>query len=253
MRLFQLVAFALLASARLAAQVTESPQTVAPGKVLFEVDGIKLSLDRADAAGNVYDAVAVASTIVSSGITRNVDVQFGIDLFLQESFTIRGRKGHHSGLGDVSFRTKWTFWRDDQLGAAVAVIPFIKVPTGSSAVAGKAVEGGFIVPWELNSSQGLHFGAMFEWDMVRNDANNGYDARWLLSGFAEQKLTNAISVYGESTFSARSTGGTNWIADLGAGVLWRWSPRLTLDYELQRGFNRRTSKWTHTWRANWEW
>lgn len=253
MRLPQLVALALLACSPVAAQVTESPQTVAPGKVLFEVDGVRLALDRADAAGNVYDALAVASTIVSAGLTRDVDVQIGADLYLRQSFTIAGRKDHASGVGDVSFRFKWTFWRNDQVGAAAAVIPYVRVPTGSSAVAGQAVEGGFIVPWEMTTPRGLHFGAMFQWDVVRNDADNGYDANWVSALFAEQKLTKAVSLYAETTFTASSTGANRWTGDIGVGALWQVSSRLTLDYELQRGFNHRSPKWTHTWRANWEW
>jgi hypothetical protein len=252
MRLPPLVLLAL-AAAPLAAQVTESPHTIAPGKVRLEVDGVRLSLDRADAAGNTYDATALASTIVSAGLTRDVDIQIGFDLFLRESFTIRGRKDHHSGLGDVSFRTKWTFWRDEQRGAALALLPYIRVPTGSSAVAGKAVTGGLIVPWEMNPSPGLRTGAMFQWDVVRNDADNGYDARWHLSGFVEQTLTSAVSAYAETNFDVRSTGASDWAGQLGAGVLWRVSSRLLLDYELQRGLNRRASKWEHTWRVNWDW
>jgi hypothetical protein len=253
MRIPPLAVLGLMACAPLAAQVTESPHTIAPGKVLVEVDGVRLSLDRADAAGNTYDVTALASTIVSAGLTRNVDLQVGLDFFIRESFTIRGRDDHHSGLGDVSFRTKWTFWRDEKRGAALALLPYVKVPTGSSAVAGKAVEGGLIVPWEMDAGAGLKTGAMFQWDVIRNDADNGYDARWLLSGFVERALSSTISVYGETMFTAQSTGSSNWTGQVGAGVLWRLSSRLVLDYELQRGLNRRAAKWEHTWRANWEW
>jgi hypothetical protein len=150
-------------------------------------------------------------------------------------------------------RSKWTVWRDETLGAAVAVMPFVRLPTGSSAVASKAVEAGFVVPWAMNAGQGLRTGAMFQWDVLRNDADNGYDAHWLLSGFVQQAVTNAISVYAETTLEARSTGASDWSGQIGGGVLWRLSPRLVLDYELQHGLNRRAAKWEHTWRANWEW
>ena len=66
------------------AQVTESPHTIAPGRIRFEMDGIRVSLDRADAAGNMYSATAVASTIVSTGLTDTVDLQAGIDLFVRQ-------------------------------------------------------------------------------------------------------------------------------------------------------------------------
>ncbi len=239
--------------APLAAQVTERPETVEPGKVLVRMDGVKLSLDREDAAGNVYSTVGVAATTVRAGLTRDLDLQVGVDLFLRESFTIRGRKDAHSGLGDLSFRTKWVVWRDGKSGQALAVLPYVKLPTGSSAVASKAVEGGLIVPWATDAGVGVRAGAMLQWDLVRNDADNGYDSHWLVSGFAERALTGTISVYGESTLEVSSAGLSDWAGTVGAGVLWRVSQRLQLDYELQRGLNRHAADWTHTWRANWEW
>jgi hypothetical protein len=243
----------LLLAAPLTAQVTERPETVAPGKVLVRMDGLKLSYDREDAAGNLHSVVGLAATTVRTGLTSDVDLQLGLDLYLRETFTSRGRKDSDSGLGDVSFRLKWAIWRDEKSGQALAVLPYVRLPTGSSAVASKAIEGGIIVPWAMDAGAGVRAGAMLQWDAVRNDADNGYDARWLLTGFAERPLTGTISAYAEATAEARSTGLSDWAGTIGAGVLWRLSSRLQLDYEIQRGLNARASEWTHTWRANWEW
>ncbi|MDO8541166.1 MAG: transporter [Opitutaceae bacterium] len=236
---------------RLPAQVTESPYTVAPGHFLARIDGLKLSLDRADAAGNTHSAVAVASSTLRAGLTQSLDVQIGFDLFLRETLKRGGARDSHSGLGDVSLRTKWTFWRDEQHGAAAALLPYVKLPTGTGSVAGKAVEGGLIIPWAMDTGAGFLAGAMLQWDVVRNDADDGYDGRWYVSAFAQRDLTKAFAVYGETTIDVRSTGFSDWAGTIGAGGLWRFSPNLVFDYELQRGLNDRAAKWTHIWRVNW--
>lgn len=235
----------------LCAQVTETPQTVAPGRFLLRVDGLTLSMDRADAAGNTYSAVGVASSTLRTGLTQNLDLQVGFDLFIRETIKRSGARDSHSGLGDLSLRTKWTFWRDEKLGAAAAVMPYVRFPTGSGAIGSKDIEGGIIVPWAMDAGGGVTAGAMFQWDMIRNDADDGYDGRWYLSGFAQRDLTKNFALYAEATFDVRSTGFSDWAGMIGAGALWRFSDSLKFDYELLRGLNSRASKWTHIWRANW--
>lgn len=247
--IFSLVAF----TASLSAQVTESPHTLAPGKLLLEIDGLKLSYDRADAGGNKYTAVAVASTIFSAGLTSTVDLQVGAELFLKHTYEFRGARDSRSGVGDLFFRAKWTFWRNDQLGAALAVIPYVKVPANSGGVGNDSVEGGFIVPWAMQLGQGFAAGAMFQWDHVRNHDDNGYDAHWHLTGFAQQNFTQAFALYAETTMRFFSTGFSDWTGTLGAGALLRVTKHVQLDYELQRGLNRRATDWTHVFRVNWEW
>jgi hypothetical protein len=247
-----LIVFAAVASPLLA-QVTESPQTVAPGRLLVRMDGLRVSFDRVDAAGKTYSALGVASTTVRAGLTREVDFQVGFDLFLRETLEYRGTRDSDSGLGDLSFRTKWTFWRDEKAGAAAAVMPYVKLPTGTGGVGSEAAEGGVIVPWAMDAWGGVRAGAMFQWDVIRNDADNGYDARWYLSGFAQRELTSAFALYAESTLELSSTGFSNSAGTIGIGALWRLSRGLQLDYELQRGLNHRAAEWTHVWRVNWEW
>lgn len=234
------------------AQVTESPHTIKPGKILFEIDGVRLSFGRADAAGNKVDAVAVASTLVSAGLTERVDLQAGVDLFLRERYEYRGTRDSRSGIGDVALRVKWTFWHDEKRGAA-AIIPYIKLPSGTGGVGSDATTWGVIVPWEQSLGAGVTIGAMAQWDVVRNDAGNGYDSIWTGSAVARRDFTDWLGVYGEAQFAAASTGFDHWEGNVGVGVLWKPSKRLELDYEILRGLNSRASAWTHVWRVNWEW
>ncbi len=242
-----------VALAPLAAQVTESPFTVRPGSLRVEMDGLRLALDREDGTGASYQALAVASTFVTAGLAEAVDVQIGADLFLRERVTYRGARDSASGLGDLSMRMKWTLWRDARAGAALAVMPYVKLPSGSGAVGSDAVEGGVLVPWAAGLPGGIVSGAMFRWDVLRNDAEDGYDSRWLATGYLQRNLTRALALYGEATLQASSTGASDTAGTIGAGALVQVTRRLQLDYELQRGVNRRASAWTHVLRVNWDW
>lgn len=94
----------------LGAQVTEAPQTVEPGKFLVEMDVVSLEGDRtSDTKFNVFE---LATTFISTGLTRNVDIQAGFQFFVRSTYEDRGFSDTHSGVGDLTFRTKWTFWRD---------------------------------------------------------------------------------------------------------------------------------------------
>ncbi len=242
----------VVAAARLSAQVTESPHTIKPGKFLVEVDAIKLSFGRADAAGNKYDGLAVAQGVLSVGLTQTIDLQLGVDFFLRERVEFRGARDSRSGLGDLTFRTKWTFWHDDQLGTA-ALIPHVRMPTGTGGVGSKAVEGGLIIPWATGVGAGITAGAMLHWDLVRNDDDNGYDSRFLVTAFAQRNLTGNLGIYGEAALQAASTGLSDWAGSVGVGATWQLTTSIQLDYEVLRGLNARASDWTHVWRVNWEW
>jgi hypothetical protein len=80
---------ALVLAMPLDAQVTESPFTVAPGRVLVEMDGLRFAVDRD--SGSRFTGLAVASTLLSAGITSYLDVQAGVDLFLKETYRVGGR------------------------------------------------------------------------------------------------------------------------------------------------------------------
>ena len=167
LRVATIAAFAFLA-APAGAQFAESPVTVEPGRFLAEIDGIRLSFDQPDGGGPKVRALAVASTLLTAGLTPRVDIQFGVEFFIRRTIELKGFSDSRSGIGDLYFRTKWNFWRDAATGGAAAVIPYVKVPTANSLGDSKAVQGGIIVPWEIRPSGGFTFGANLAWDLVRD-------------------------------------------------------------------------------------
>jgi hypothetical protein len=74
---------------RLAGQVTETPQTVAPGDLLLRVNAISLGLNPDSPAPNEYRALGVAWPTVSTGITQNLDFELSAQFFLQDTYRWR--------------------------------------------------------------------------------------------------------------------------------------------------------------------
>lgn len=247
-------AVALLAGllSKLGAQVTETPQTIEPGRFLVRMDAISLGFNRDTTEANKYTALGLASTILSTGITSDFDVQLGAQLFLRQTLQYRGTNTTHSGLGDVSLRMKWTFWRDDPHGAAAAIIPYVKVPTHRGGVSNDHVEGGFIVPWAMAVGGGAKAGAMFQWDVLRNDLNNGYDSRWFASGYVQRDFTSMLGVYGETTLAVSSASSSSFAGTIGGGATLALSKNVQWDYGISRGLGGSATDWMHVLRLRWK-
>jgi hypothetical protein len=235
------------------AQFAETPVTVEPGRFLAEIDGIRLSVDRPDGGGPKVTALAVASTLLTAGLTPRVDIQLGAEFYVRRTLELKGFSDSRSGVGDLSFRTKWNFWRDASTGGAAAVIPYVKVPTANSLGGSKALQGGVILPWEIKPSEGFTTGANVAWDLVRNEADNGYDSSFTFNGIAQQEITKTLTTYAEAVFSVTSAGWSLWEGRAGAGLELQVTKHLQLDYEVVRGLNRRATDWEHVFRINWDW
>ena len=235
----------------LRAQVTEVPQAIEPGNFFLRMDAVTVGINHDKLAPAQYTALGLASSILSIGMARDVDVQIGAQFFIRETYQYRGARNTRSGWGDTSFRTKWTFWRDDAAGEALAVIPYVKIPSRVSGIGNNHVEGGFIVPWSKALGPGSAAGAMFQWDVLRNDANNGYDSRWFASGFVRQHIGGGLGAYAETTVELSSASSSSFAGTLGGGLTFDFSKGFQLDYGLSRGLGGRATDWINVLRLRW--
>jgi hypothetical protein len=248
-----LLASVLLAGGRLSAQVTENPMTVAPGHFLLRMDALSVKLEDQDElpVGSRYAAVAAGTTCLTTGLAQNFDLQVGMELFLRSRLKTSGGTSSSSGLGGLYVRPKWTFWSDAGLQALAAVMPYVKLPTHSSGVGRRAAEGGVIVPWSMALDRGYRAGAMAEWALERNDADNGYDSRWGASLVLQGDINRSLGLYTESTVEFTSAGISRTALTLGGGVTMETSRRLQFDFALYAGLTRGAPDWNPIVRLRW--
>jgi hypothetical protein len=234
------------------AQVTESPQTIEPGGVLMRMDAISLGIRPDTAAPNQYKALALGTTLVSAGITDSVDFELGTQLFLRDTFSTTGTDQTQNGIGDVILRPKWTFWKDPSSGQEAAIIPYVMLPTHSSAVGNNSVEGGVILPWSRDVAAGLKAEAMVEWDELRNVSNTRYDTRWYGSAAVQWNSDGRFGAYAETTLSLSTEGSSSAAGTIGGGVTFSLSRNFQWDLEASRVLGPGRSAWTETLRFRWK-
>lgn len=236
----------------LRAQVTETTQTIEPGSVLMRMDAISFGLKPDTSAPNQYKALALGTTIVSAGVTDTLDAEVGAQLFLRDTFSTAGSDHTDSGVGDVSLRAKWTFWRDPSSGEAAAIIPYVMLPTNSSAVGNNSVEGGVILPWSWDIAAGTKAAAMVEWDEFRNVANTRYDTRWYGSAYIKWDLGSTLGAYAETTLSASTAGSSSFAGTVGGGATLSISKNFQWDFEASRVLGSGRSAWAEVLRFRWK-
>lgn len=238
---------ALLGATSLQAQITEWTTTVQPGHFLLEMDALSLAIDREP--GLKYTAFGAASTFLTTGLTKNLDLQVGAEFYISQKFDAAGFTERQSGVGDVYIRTKYRFYESEDTYTAIAVLPYIKIPTNSGGVGNDAIEGGIIIPFQTQLTGGFDFAAMAELDFLRNDADDGYDGYWFASASLGRQFLRAVGVYGEATV-AKSSGGTPWEGTIGAGATFTVSKFAWWDFAIYRGISDGASDWTHVLRFN---
>ena len=232
-------------------QVTETPTTMDPGSVQMRVDALSLGIKPDTSAPNQFKAVGVGWALVSAGLTKTVDVELGAQLFVHDTYQYQGLNQTHSGVGDVSFRSKWTFWSDPTLEQSAAVIPYVQVPTNSGGVGNGRIQGGLIVPWAMTVTPGLTGGAMLEWDQLRNAADTRYESRFYASGVLRLEVAQTLSAYSEATVSVSTAGSSTYSGLLGGGATLALSKTFQWDFEIGKVIGHSTSAWQETLRFTW--
>ena len=243
---------ALVLAPLLRSQVTETTQTIEPGGLLLRVDAISLGIDPETSAPNQYKALALGTTILSAGLSSTVDLEFGTQFFVRDTFNESGNDQTESGIGDVMIRQKWTFWRDPSSGQAAAIIPYVMLPTDSKAVGNDSVEWGVIVPWSMDVAAGTKAAAMIEWDELRNVANTRYDTRVYGSAYLKWQLGSTLGAYAETTLSDSTEGSSTFTGTLGGGATLAVSHAFEWDLEVSRVLGSGRSSWTEVLRFRWK-
>lgn len=219
-----------------AAQTVESPRTVAPHAWLVEADVGSGVWHRSRVGAHRQDQrdLAVAATLLTTGVTEHVDVQFGWEGWHHRRSTGMAPTEHNSGHGDLLLRAKWRVAGDIEGPAAWALMPYVTLPTGDEAVDHGRWGHGLAVIFAHTLSAGDELGGMVAIDRQEHDPS-GYAESWSGGVVWSRALNDRWGGYVEGLVEWDREAASRVPFTVGLGLAWTVRPTLTLDCEVLAG------------------
>jgi hypothetical protein len=196
---------------------TESPLTVDAGRFAVEMSLFDFRRDSG------VESTTWGAINFKAGLNHNTDLQTIFNLY-------DGTEGGPDGFGDVTLRLKHNLWGNDGGSTALALIPWIKIPTGE--LSNDEWQGGLIIPLGINLTETIGLGLMAEIDYIHNGTLHEFEfLHTAVLGFSLNEKTGAyaeyIGIWKEDSYEAYLAGGMNYSVN----------EHLILDFGVQSGLN----------------
>lgn len=138
------------------------------------------------------------------------------------------------GFGDVQIRLKHNFWGNDSGDTALAIMPFVKLPTANGDLGNGDWEGGIIVPFGFSGPNDWAFGVQGELDLEADDDGQRHLV-FLSSATTSHPLTETTGFFLELVSILSTSGGEVWEAYFNTGLTWAVTPTWQLDGGIRTG------------------
>lgn len=216
---------------------TESPYTVDAGHFQIEMDVLSYSFDRynSDFNDTRIETVSIAPINLKAGLCNNVDFQLTLEPYTsvhthdRSAGTVRNQRG----FGDIVTRLKMNLWGNDGGATALAVMPFLKLPTNQDELGNNSVEGGLILPLAVELPCKWSMGLMTEFDFNRDSSGSGFHTEFINSITFSHDIIGKLVGYMEFFSLVSTERDAHWVGTVDAGLTYA----LTDDIQLDAGVN----------------
>jgi hypothetical protein len=227
--------------------MTESPYTVDAGHVQIETDLFSYTRDHDTAAGadTTTRAWSFAAINFKVGLCNRADLQIIVESHhrVRTVDRVANTRLRQSGFGDITLRSKINLWGNDGGETALALMPFVKLPTHQDNLGNDAVEGGLIVPFAMALSGGWNLGMMTEVDFNEDADGSGHHAEFINTITVSRDIVGNLGGYVEF-FSAVSTDrDADWVGTVNFGCTYGFTPDLQLDAGINLGVTDSAPDW----------
>lgn len=221
---------------------TESPYTVDAGHFQVESDLVSYSLDNHNVArtDTTVESWSVASLNIKAGLLNQTDFQLIVPLWNQVKTKDRqtGTETRNSGFGDLELRLKQNLWGNDTGNSALALMPFVKLPSNQDDLGNNAVEGGIIVPLAIALPRGWGMGLMTEFDFIEDGSGSGYHTEFINTVTFSHDIVGKLGGYVEFFSLVSTETGSDWIGTVDLGLTYAVSEDVQLDAGINIGVTR---------------
>ncbi len=232
---------------------TESPITVDAGH--FQIEADLISYTDTERNGVRRQDLSAPVLNLKAGLLNNVDLQLVLSPYnharVTDQTTAPAQTETVSGFGDTQVRLKVNLWGNDGGSTALAIMPYIQLPTGDTGLTSDAVEGGIMFPFGFELPAGLDAVAMWEVDFLRA-ADLAYHAEFVQSLTVGRHLVGKLSGYVEFFTVVGTEPGSEWVGQFDFGFNYLVHPNLKFDAGVNIGVTPSAPDWSPfvgvTWR-----
>jgi len=215
---------------------TESPYTVDAGHFQVEASVADYTQDSED--GQAVRVWAIAPMLLKVGLLNNVDLQLGLDPYINARATAddgTGTERTTEGFGDTTVRVKINLWGNDAGGTAFALMPFVVLPTATDGLGAGHVEGGLIAPLAVELPAGFGLGLMAEIDFIRSQTDDRYVADLVYSATVGRDLVGDLGAYVEFAGFHSLSADRDYRGFFNTGLTYSLTPDAQLDAGVRIG------------------
>jgi len=228
---------------------TDCPFTVDGGHFQMEMDFANYTYDASNPLrGNVSSAnYQIAPISLKAGLLNNLDFQLVLQPYQWKHATDEslGTVAQRSGFGDITSRLKVNLTGNDGGFFALALIPFVKLPTNTDHLGNNAVEGGLGIPFAFDVPN-WDLGFQTTFNVVQNDVGSAYHTEFANSVSIGHAIFGEVSYHGEFFSSISTEEHSHWIGTLDTWFTYQPNKNLCLDAGVYIGVTQAADDW-HPW------
>lgn len=222
-----------------------SVRTIDAGHFQFETDFVSYTYSNVGGIGT--RSIEALDPVWKLGLTNWADFEIQFNGAQTSSsfdnatspFAARG-----NGFGDVFLRTKINLMGNDDGIVGFAVIPYIKLPSGTAIISNGAVEGGLIAPLALRLPQDFLVTLMTEVDALKDADDSRRHANFvdLVSVSHPLPGVSGVNLIGEISSSVGTDRATPPVYTFDMGLTYLIVKNLQVDFGLNIGLNKAAPK-----------
>jgi hypothetical protein len=223
------------------------PFTVDEGHFAVESDFVNIVNDQWSSDSITTRSVVAGDPLLKWGVRSDTDIELQLGGYQHIAVKDRstGITTRTDGYGDDVVRLKYNVMGNDGSDVGVAILPYMKLPLATESLrkaglTNNSIEGGLILPVNINLPHDFSLGYQTEVDANRNTDNNDFHANFVNIALlshplpGDKDITATLELF--SSVSARKSSPNIYTLD--PSFAYQVLPNLAFDIETDIGLNR---------------
>lgn len=213
------------------------PYTVDAGHIQYEGDIFIHGFDNTSTPDTQVSSWIIGNPTFKLGLLNNVDLEVNFSAYnsIETRTVSTGATSMVSGFGDVFTRFKVNLWGNDGGPTAMALIPYVKIPTAATGVGNRFAEGGLIAPLAVSLPAGFGSIVMGEFDYLKNPNDNFYHANFPALINVNHKIGETVTAYAEIYANWSTHQDVRDVYTVDFAIAWSPRPNFQLDLGVNIG------------------